>query len=498
MHELDDIALLRQYTEQNSEEAFATLVTRHVNKVYSVALRHTRNPHQAEEITQAVFVILARKSPHLGKRVILSGWLYQTARLTAVTFIRSEIRRARREQEAYMQTLLNDNESDVWPHIAPWLDEAMAGLNETDRHAVVLRFFDGKSMKEIGTALGANEDAAKMRLNRAVEKLRWFFKKRGIVLPAAVLTAAISANSVQAAPAVLTKSITAVVIAKGTSASGSTLTLVKGVLKLMAWTKTKTVIVVGVGILIALGTATVTIKHIATHKTDDWWQVENINSAMVARLAPQVEIRPTKFPFAQNYIMMSGGPHNDNIVGIRVSIADIAWLAYYLSPGRMIFTTPPPLERYDYISTMNIKQGTSDALQRELKNKLGWVGHRETEDVDVWLLKMQNPNAPGLKPPTDDWNYFTTINGDNNARSKGVQSLHNFAAILEKFLGRPVIDQTGQLGAGNLDIDLQWKELGEQDPNHDALKHALHDQLGLELVPSRQPVEMLVMEKATD
>jgi mannose/cellobiose epimerase-like protein (N-acyl-D-glucosamine 2-epimerase family) len=85
MHELDDIALLRQYTEQNSEEAFATLVTRHVNNVYSVALRHTRNPYQAEEITQAVFVILARKSPHLGKRVILSGWLYQTTRLAEAT-----------------------------------------------------------------------------------------------------------------------------------------------------------------------------------------------------------------------------------------------------------------------------------------------------------------------------------------------------------------------------------------------------------------------------
>ena len=113
MQELDDIALLRQYTEQNSEEAFAALVTRHVNKVYSVALRHTRNPHQAEEITQAVFALLAKKSRHFGKGVVLSGWLYQSARLTAVTFIRSEIRRARREQEAHMQTALNENDSVV-------------------------------------------------------------------------------------------------------------------------------------------------------------------------------------------------------------------------------------------------------------------------------------------------------------------------------------------------------------------------------------------------
>ncbi len=261
MQELDDIALLRQYTEQNSEEAFAALVTRHVNKVYSVALRHTRNPHQAEEITQAVFVILANKSRHLGKGVILSGWLYQTARLTAVTFIRSEIRRARREEEAHMQSFLNETESDVWLQIAPLLDAAMAELSETDRHAVVLRFFDGKSMREVGAALGANEDAAKMRLNRAVEKLRGFFTKRGVVLPAAVLTAAISANSVQAAPAVLAQSITALAMTKGVAASGSTLTLIKTTLKIMAWTKLKTTVVVGAIAILAVGTATVTIQH---------------------------------------------------------------------------------------------------------------------------------------------------------------------------------------------------------------------------------------------
>jgi RNA polymerase sigma factor (sigma-70 family) len=153
MQEMDDIALLREYVEHDSEEAFASLVTRHVNKVYSVALRHTSNLHQAEEITQTVFVILARKSRYFGRRVVLSGWLYQTARLTAISAIRSEIRRAHREQEAYMRTALNENESDVWMQIAPLLDTAMAGLNETDRHAVVLRFFDGKTMREVGAAL---------------------------------------------------------------------------------------------------------------------------------------------------------------------------------------------------------------------------------------------------------------------------------------------------------------------------------------------------------
>src|SRR6516165_9348289 len=112
MHELDDSALLREYVEHESEEAFATLVARHINKVYSVALRHTRNPHQAEEITQAVFVILAKKARGLSSGVVLSGWLYQTARLTSVTFLRSEIRRTRREQEACMQNVLDEPPAD--------------------------------------------------------------------------------------------------------------------------------------------------------------------------------------------------------------------------------------------------------------------------------------------------------------------------------------------------------------------------------------------------
>jgi RNA polymerase sigma factor (sigma-70 family) len=244
MQELDDNALLGEYVERGSEEAFATLVARHVNKVYSVALRHTGNPHQAEEITQAVFIILARKSSHLRKHVILEGWLYQTARLTALAFIRSENRRARREQEACMQRTLNENESDVWTQIAPLLETAMSGLNETDRHAVVLRFIYGKSMKEVGAALGRSEGAAALRLHRAMEKLRQSFYKRGVVSTSEIIAGAISAYSIQPAPIGLAKTITAVALGKGAAVSGPTLTLVKGAWKLMAWANAKTAVIV--------------------------------------------------------------------------------------------------------------------------------------------------------------------------------------------------------------------------------------------------------------
>ncbi|HWB59870.1 MAG TPA: sigma-70 family RNA polymerase sigma factor [Chthoniobacteraceae bacterium] len=253
MHELDDTGLLREYVERDSEEAFAALVARHVNKVYSVALRHTGNQHQAEEITQAVFVILARKSRRLSRRAVLYSWLYKTARLVSLAFIRGEIRRTRREQEACMQTIVNEKESDAWTQIAPLLDAALAGLNETDRRAIVLRFFYGKSMRETGADLGANEDAARKRVNRALEKLRKYFTNRGVSSTPEIIAGAISANSVQAAPEALANSATAAALAKGGTASTSTLTLIKGALKLMAWTKTKITIVAGVAVILAAG-----------------------------------------------------------------------------------------------------------------------------------------------------------------------------------------------------------------------------------------------------
>jgi len=262
MQESEDIDLLREYLDHNSEEAFTALVTRHINKVYSVALRQTANPRLAEEITQAVFVILARKSRRLGNRVILSGWLYQTARLTAVTCIRSEVRRAHREREACMQSVSDENNSDTWTQIKPLLDTAMAGLNEADRHAVVLRFFDGNSMKEVGAALGANEDAAKKRVNRALEKLRHFFARRGVNSTTEMIAGAIAAHSVEAAPAMLVKSVTAVAIAKGAAASGSTLTLIKGALKIMAWTQAKTAVITGAALILTTGTSLMVVKEV--------------------------------------------------------------------------------------------------------------------------------------------------------------------------------------------------------------------------------------------
>jgi RNA polymerase sigma factor (sigma-70 family) len=279
MPELDDHELLAEFARSKSEAAFAALVARYVNLVYSAALRFTGNPHHAQEITQAVFIILAKKAGHISGKTILSGWLYQTARLTAANFVKGEIRRQRREQEAYMQSTLTEPETDAWQQIAPLLDEAMGKLGETDRNAVVLRFFENKTAQEVAATLKMKEAAAHKRTARAVEKLRQFFIKRGVALPAAAIAGTVSANSVQAAPVGLVKIISAVAIAKGAAAGGSTLALVKGALKIMAWTKTKTAVIAGVVLILAAGTTTVIMKNSGHHpKVKLQWTSAEIES----------------------------------------------------------------------------------------------------------------------------------------------------------------------------------------------------------------------------
>src|ERR1017187_4421851 len=174
----DDLILLRDYARNHAEAAFATLVARHVNLVYSVALRQVRDPLMPEEITQAVFIILARKADALGDQTILPGWLCRTARRASARALRTQRRRQQREQEAHMQSILNEPEAETWQQIAPLLDAAMEKLGQKDHDAVVLRFFQNKNFSEVGAALGASEDAAKMRVSRALEKLRKFFTKR--------------------------------------------------------------------------------------------------------------------------------------------------------------------------------------------------------------------------------------------------------------------------------------------------------------------------------
>src|ERR1017187_1747873 len=439
MTERDDIALLREFAATESEAAFAALVERHVNLVYSTALRRVGGAHTAQEITQAVFIILARKAKSLGAKTILAGWLHQTARLTAANFLRGEIRRQNREQEAYMQSTLNEPDANVWPQIAPLLDDALDKLGERDRNAIVLRFFENKNLREVGTALGASEDAAKMRVNRALEKLRKIFSKRGVAFSAAAIAGAVSANSVHAAPVGLAKTISVVAVAKGAAAGGSTLTLVKGALKIMAWTKAKTAVVVGVSVLLAAGTTTLTINEIQEHKSYPW-QVDGFNSQILDLQPPQVRILPSKSKFGA-YGSSWGTNGEIKIMGTGVSAQEVLEAAYlFHRPSRIVFSTKLSEAKYDYIASL--PSGNPNALQLELKKKFGVAAKREMRDMDVLVLKIQHPGVAGLSQSRANPNSGASTYGKGGHWSCKNAPVSSLADFLENCLGPPVIDET--------------------------------------------------------
>jgi RNA polymerase sigma factor (sigma-70 family) len=501
MRDVPDAGLLEQFAQNESEAAFAALVERHINLVYSIALRHTANPHHAQEITQAVFIILARKARSLHRRIVLSGWLYHTARLTAANFQRAEWRRVRREQEACMQSTLDDHPMDAaWRELSPLLDEAMARLGPTDRDALVLRYFENKSLREVGDALGLQERAAQKRVLRGLEKLRTFFARRGVALTTALIAGAVSANSVQAAPVGLAAAVSAAA-AKGAAVSGSTLTLIKGALKIMAWTKAKTVTVAAVGILLAAGTTTVTVEKIHEHQNEAW-QLGKLNADFLQKPPYRTVILPTKSAKRSRkngfggMVWMTDG----RIYGLNAPIEEMLRVANVdygsVSQSRTLLNTEIPTNTYDFFS--NPPKGSKAALRLEIKRKFGVAGRFETIETNVLFLKVRYPDAAGLKPSVSK--NGSTSDGNGSIRMARATT-DDLAVVMENHFKIPVINQTGL--TNSFDIKILWNDqdetTGDGHPirfHLDELKQALTDQLGLELVPATAPVEMLVIERA--
>ncbi len=257
MTDMDDMMLLQAYVENASEEAFAALVSRHLNLVYCAALRRTRDPQLAQDITQVVFILLAKKARSLRRETILSGWLYRTTRFTTADVLKSEFRRRRREQEAQMEAPTESDSSEtLWQSITPVLDDAIGALSASDRNAIILRFFENRTFKQVGLVLGLNEDTARLRVSRAAEKLRSLLMRRNVIVPEMMLAGLLSTHAVTAAaPGALAASITAASVLKGAAATGRILNILQQTLKLMAWTKIKTAAVAGTLALLTIGTA---------------------------------------------------------------------------------------------------------------------------------------------------------------------------------------------------------------------------------------------------
>ena len=240
MNNLTDPQLLRDYTERRSEAAFAEIVRRHVDLVYSAALRMVCDTHLAKDVTQGVFIALAQNARQLADRAVLAGWLHRTAQNLAANTVRSDVRRRAREQEAAAMNELLSTESDAnWENIAPHLDAGLGELDEADRDALLLRYFERKSAREMAEILGTSEDAAQKRVSRAVDRLREFFSKRNVTIGASGLAVLISANAVQSAPIGLAAAI---------------LTAITGTTKTLGITMIQKLLITGIS-AVAVGTA---------------------------------------------------------------------------------------------------------------------------------------------------------------------------------------------------------------------------------------------------
>jgi RNA polymerase sigma factor (sigma-70 family) len=220
---MNGIDLLNEFRERRSEAAFSELVRLYTNLVLSVAIRRLGNQSLAQEVAQAVFIRLAKSAPQLGSDAELAAWLHRTAVHVSIDLWRSEARRrAREEQAAAMQLNLNEPSSEI----APALDEALNELSDADRQAILLRFFKDKPMRDLGTALGISEDAAKMRVSRAIERLRHQLGARGVTCTAAVLGAFLAERAVEAAPSEIATAIASfsypLAEGAGTAAAGTT------------------------------------------------------------------------------------------------------------------------------------------------------------------------------------------------------------------------------------------------------------------------------------
>ncbi len=222
---ISDRELLRLFADRGDGAAFADIVRRQAGFVYSVALRVCRDPHLAEDVTQAVFSKMAREAAKLSRYRSLAAWLHTTARHCAIDAIRGEARRRIREHEAALMHSDHSHPGADWAEIGPLLDEAVDHLGHRDRQAVLLRFFQGLSHQEIGDTLGLSENSANKCVERALEKLRAHFTRRGVTVSSALLASAISGNSVQAAPVGLVEKITPSALAQAGVAGAAGLAL---------------------------------------------------------------------------------------------------------------------------------------------------------------------------------------------------------------------------------------------------------------------------------
>ena len=259
---MDDTTLLERFARDGSPDAFGELVARHTNLVYSCALRRLRDPHAAQDVTQAVFLALALKAKALRPGTPLVGWLFTATRFACAKHQRGEQRRQEREMHAHQQLTDPDATAALWREVEPHLEPALESLPATDRAALLLRFHQQASHAQVAATLHLSEEAAKKRVNRALEKLRRFFARKGVMLTLTVLGGLLTANAAHAAPVGLAVTATATALG-GTMTATKSVLLAKGTLHMMLVSKLKTAALVTTACIAVTGTGVVVAKQLA-------------------------------------------------------------------------------------------------------------------------------------------------------------------------------------------------------------------------------------------
>ncbi len=428
----EDVELLRRYANDGSEEAFTALVHQHLSLVYHAALRRTNGDRQlAEDVAQAVFANLAREAVTLQWHAVLAGWLYVATRHAAANAMRTEQRRKVREREAFVMSETADPilNAPEWEHLRPELDSVMDDLSEPDRNAVLLRYFENRPYAEIGASFRISEDAARMRVDRALEKLRTLLARRGVTSTAAALGGLLVAQSAVATPAGLATTVAGSVLAGavGTAAATST----AGFIAFM--TTNKIMLGITVSALLLGGGSALFEAREAQRTAAELFAVRQAQATLQARLAAQDAQLQRNEKEARVGKNSSGVPESASVppTAQAVSLAPVKPAA---ANSRLILFANP-----DYVALeMRLVETGAKLQYGPLYHRLHWSKERIQEFERLLVEKQQNTfdvfaaasingfdvSSPALQKEWED-RVFT----ENQAKMKALLGSEDYAAL---------------------------------------------------------------------